>query len=96
MKTKLEKIDRIETILRKIKGIEDYIHDMQGLCLFPEAKLSTKFKMFDLEKFDRIGDPKVHLRMYVGAPRHVGIQRELLSQLFQHTLTGPTFASYPN
>ena len=44
--------------------------------------------MPDLDKFDGIGDLKVHLSMYVGALRPMEIQEELLAQLFRRILIG--------
>lgn len=44
-KEKIGKIDKIEQALRNAKGIEDYMMDMTGLCMFPNAKQPEKFKM---------------------------------------------------
>ena len=57
------KIQKIEGIQRKAKRIVDYMLDVEGLCLFPNAKLPKKFKMLDMDWFDGTGDPRTHLRM---------------------------------
>ena len=49
-----------------------------------------------LEKFNGTGDPNVHLKMYLGDLRPMGIQGELLGQLFQWTLTKTVLCQFLN
>ncbi|GFZ01522.1 SNF7 family protein [Actinidia rufa] len=42
------KLENIEGILRKANRIEDYMLDVEGLCLFQNAKLPEKCKMPDM------------------------------------------------
>ncbi|GFZ09507.1 MBOAT (membrane bound O-acyl transferase) family protein [Actinidia rufa] len=78
---------KIEGILRKAKGIEDYMLDVKGLYVCSRMPLPEKFKMPGMDGFDGTGDPCTHLRMYVGALKSIGMCDELLAQLFQRSLT---------
>jgi len=84
MREKLELLERSITALKTHKEVVD----MDSLSLFPEARLPTKFKMPNMDKFDGTTCPKTHLKMYVGALNPFGLNSELLAQLFQQSLTG--------
>jgi len=84
MKEKLELLERSITALKTHKEVVD----MDSLSLFPDARLPTKFKMPNMDKFDGTTCPKTHLKMYVGALNPFGLSNELLAQLFQQSLTG--------
>lgn len=83
----LERLEAIDKSLRTMKRHEDMI-DVHSLALFPEARLPPKFKMPDMDRFDGTSCPKTHLKMYVGAMKPLGIDEDLLAQLFQRTLKG--------
>ena len=68
--------------MRKSKGVDEYLFDIEGLCNAPKVKLPEKLKMPHIELFDGTGNPKSHLRLYVGILHPMGIERELFALLF--------------
>ena len=70
--------------------------DNDSLSLFPNARLPPKFKMPTLDKFDGIGFPKSHLKMYMRAMQLLGATEEVLAQMFQNTPTGATLRWFLN
>ena len=42
--------------------MDDCLYNMGGICSKTLIALPPKFKIFDAEKFDGIGDPKQHVR----------------------------------
>ncbi|MBE2321199.1 hypothetical protein DVA67_035075 [Solirubrobacter sp. CPCC 204708] len=81
------KIEALEKALRGIRKSDDLV-DMSSLSLFPKARLPSHFRMPELEKFDGMGCPKTHLKMYVRAMQPRGADDELLAQMFHETLIG--------
>ena len=77
---------------RKMKELMDY----NSLSLFPNARLPPKFKMPTLDKFNGIGCPKSHLKMYMRAMQPLGATEEVLAQMFQSTLIGATLRWFLN
>jgi len=79
---------KVEVLERTIKGIRrtDDMVDVRTLSLFPQARIPLQFKMPELEKFDGMGCPKTHLKMYVRAMHPRGATDELLAQMFHETL----------
>ena len=53
--------------------------DYDSFSHFPDARLSPKFKMPTLDKFDLIGCPKSHLKMYMRAMQPLGATEEVLT-----------------
>ena len=49
---KLDKVDRLENVLRKSRGVDDYMLDMEGLLEPTKIKLPENFKMPDIDHFD--------------------------------------------
>lgn len=41
--------------------------DFEDLCLYLGGDLTGNFQMTNMEKYDNIGCPKMHLRMYYNA-----------------------------
>ena len=70
--------------------------DYDSLSLFPNARLPPKFKMPTLDKFDGTGCPKSHLKMYMRAMQPLGANEEVVSQMFQNTLTIAAFRWFLN
>ena len=87
-----ERINKMEEMINRARKMEDLM-DYQSLSLFPNGRLPPKFKIPILDKFDRIGYPKSHLKMYMRAIRAT---EELLAQMFQNTLTGATLRWFLN
>ncbi|XP_058202130.1 uncharacterized protein LOC131316715 [Rhododendron vialii] len=81
-----QQVKDIKAALAHSKG--DQIHDFDGLCLFPNAKLPEKFNMPDTEKFNGTGNPTRHVCHIINTLKPLGLNDELIAQLFQRTLTG--------
>ena len=82
-----KRMDKMEEMIRRACKMEDLM-DFNSLSLFPNVRLPPKFKMPTLDKFDGIGCPKSHLKMYMRAMQPLGATEEVLAQMFQNTLTG--------
>ena len=82
-------------MIRRARKMEDLM-DYQSLSLFPDVRLPLKFKMPTLDKFDGIGCPKSHLKMYMRAMQPLGAIEEPLIQMFQNTLTGAALRWFLN
>ena len=74
-----------EMIRRALKMKE--LMDYDSLSLLPNARLPSKFKMPNLDKFNGTGCLKSHLKMYIRAMHPLGATEEVLTQMFQNTLT---------
>jgi len=84
-----KRIKKMEEMIKRARKMEDLM-DYQPLSLFLDVRLPPKFKMPTLDKFDRTGCLKSYLKMYIRAIQPLEVTEELLSQLFQNTLTGAT------
>ena len=45
--------------------MDDCLYNMGGISSKMPIALPSKFKIFDVEKFDGTGDPKQHVRRYL-------------------------------
>ena len=61
-----ERMNKMEKMIRRAHKMEDLM-EYESLSLFPDVRLPPKFKMPTLDKFDRTGCPKSHLKMYMRA-----------------------------
>ena len=77
----------MEEMIRRARKMEDLM-DYDSFSHFPDVRLSPKFKMPTLDKFDWTGCPKSHLKMYMRAMQPLGATEEVLTQMFQNTLIG--------
>ena len=59
-----EKMSKMEEMIKKARRMDDLM-DYQSLYLLPDVRLPPKFKMPVLDKFEGIGYPKSHLKMYM-------------------------------
>ena len=80
-----EIMSKMEEMIKRACTMEDLM-DYQSLSLFSNMRLPSKFKMPTLDKFDRTGCPKSHLKMYMKAMQPLRATEELLAQMFQNTL----------
>ena len=76
----------MEEMIKRACKMEDLM-DYQSLSLFSDVRLPPKFKMPVLDKFEGTGCPKSHLKMYMRAMQPLGAAEEMLTQMFQNTLT---------
>ena len=77
----------MEEMIRRARKMEDLM-DYDSFSHFPDVRLSPKFKMLTLDKLDRTGCPRSHLKMYMRAMQPLGATEEVLTQMFQNTLIG--------
>ena len=85
-KRMLQRVEQMEKVIKKTCRFDE-VMDLQSLSLFPKARLPLKFKMPSLNKFNGMGCPVTHLKMYTRAMHPVGANDEILAQLFHNTLT---------
>ena len=71
-----EKMSKMEEMIKGAWRMDD-LRDYQSLSLFLDIRLPPKFKMLVLEKFDGIGYPKSHLKMYMRAMQPLGATEEM-------------------
>ena len=90
-----ERINKMEEVIKRARKMEDLM-DYQSFSLFPDVRLPLKFKMPVLDKFDGIGCPKSHLKMYMRVMQPLGATKEMLAQMFQNTLTGAVLKWFLN
>ena len=83
-----DKHEKIESVLRKTGKIDGYLFNLKNMCPYPDIRLPENFKFPDIDKFDGIGNPVVHLRMFVGTLQPMGLEPKMFYNLFHRTLTG--------
>ena len=82
-----ERMNKMEEIIKRARKMEELM-DYDTLSLFPNARLTPKFKTPTLDKFDGTDCPKSHLKMYIRAMQPLDATKKVLAQMFQNTLTG--------
>ena len=82
-----DKLDCTESMMRKSKGINGYVFDLEGFYEALKSKLPEKFKKPYLEKFKGTENPKSHVKMYVTALKPMGLENEHMVQLFLQYLS---------
>ncbi|KAL0004591.1 hypothetical protein SO802_012152 [Lithocarpus litseifolius] len=73
-----ERINKMKEMIKRARKMEDLV-DYQPLSLFPDVRLSSKFKMPTLDKLDETGCLKSHLKMYMRVMQPQGATEELLA-----------------
>ena len=85
---------QVETLAEKLRLIEgSSIHgsvDLDSLTNFPQVIMPPKLKAPEFIKYDGIGDPCAHLRMFCRKMASYGDNHPLLCQIFPDSLTIPT------
>ena len=88
----------METLAERLRTIEGFsAHggvDLDSLTNFPQVIMPPKFKALEFIKYDGIGDPCAHLRMFCRKMALYGDNYPLLCQIFPDSLTGPTAIWY--
>ena len=90
-----KRINKMEEMIRRARKMEELM-DYDSFSLFTNARLPPKFKLPTLDKFDGIGYPKSHLKMYMKTMQPLGVTEEVLAQMFQNTLTRATLRWFLN
>ena len=57
------------------------------MCPYLDIRPPENFKLLDMDKFDRTGNPVVHRRMFVGTLQPMGLELKMFCNLFHYTLT---------
>ena len=60
-----EKMEKMQQAFCKAHGMGDFFYTMGGLGSTTLVPLPHKFKIYDAEKFDGIGDPRQHIQQYL-------------------------------
>ena len=68
--------------------------DLDNLTNFPQVIMPPKFKAPKFIKYDGIGDPCAHLRMFCRKMASYGDNHPLHYQIFLDSLTGPVATWY--
>ena len=71
-------MNKMEEMIRRAHKMKDFM-DYDSVSLFPDVRLSPKFKMPTLDKFDGTSCPKSHLKMYIRAMQPLGATLRPLS-----------------
>ena len=77
-----DKLEKIESALRKTGKIDGYLFNLKSMCPHPDVRLPENFKFPDMDKFDGTGNPVVHLRMFVGTLQPMGLEPKNVLQPF--------------
>ena len=89
---------QVETLVEKLRIIEGSNAwgsvDLDSLTNFPQVIMPPKFKAPEFIKYDGIGDPYTHLRMFCRKMASYGDNHPLLCQIFLNSLTGLTTTWY--
>ena len=71
-----EKMEKMQLAFCKVQGMDDYLYNMGGMSSKATIALPPKFKIFDAENFDGIGDPKQHVRRYLSIAEMKGLDEK--------------------
>ena len=86
MKALTQKMSKMEELMRE-QGM-GYSFDFDDMMQIGEDKLPDKFKMPQLQKFDGIGDPRIHLSQYITTMSTTKDLLSLVARLFILSLEG--------
>ena len=83
----MDKIDKLESVLRKSRGIDDYMMDLEGLLEPIKVKLPENFKIPEIDRFNGTGNPKSHIKLWMSVLQSLGCNHEHIAMLFLQTLS---------
>jgi len=83
-----EKMEKMQLAFRKAQVIDDCLYNMGGISSKTPIALPPKFKIFYAKKFDGTGDPKQHVRRYLGIVEMKGLDKKQTLHAFPLSLTG--------
>ena len=86
MKALTQKMSKMEKLMRG-QGM-GYSFDFDDMMQFDGDKLPDKFKMPQHQKFDRTGDPRIHLSQYIIIMSTTKAPMSVVARLFMLTLEG--------
>ena len=77
----------MQLTFHKAQGMEDHLYNMGGVSSMAPIALPPKFKISNAEKFGGIGNPKQHVRRYLGIAEMKGIDKKQTLHAFPLSLT---------
>ena len=83
---KKKKMEKIQLAFRKAQGMDDCLYNMGGISSKTPIALRPKFKISNVEKFDRTGDPK-HVKRYLSIAEMKGLGEKQTLHGFPLSLT---------
>lgn len=96
-KNLLRRLDQFDEFTKKSQRLNKHSGlDYDKLCLFPNIQLPLRFKIPKFSKFDRMRNPKTHLRMFAkkfGKPLD---DENLPMRLFLESLEGNALDWFSN
>ncbi|XP_027158403.1 uncharacterized protein LOC113760025 [Coffea eugenioides] len=96
-KNLLKRLDRFEEFIRKSQGLNKQGGlDYNELCLFSDMQLPMGFKTPKFNKYDGMGNPKTHLRMFANKLGKPIDDENLPVRLFLESLEGDALDWYSN
>ena len=82
-----DNMEKMQLASRKAQGMDDYLYNMGGISSKTHIALPPKFKIYDAENFDGIGDPKQHVRRYLSIAEMKGLDEKQTLYAFPLSLT---------
>ena len=82
-----EKMERMQLDFHNAQGMDDYLYNIGGISSKTPIALLPKFKIYDAENFDGIGDPKQHVRRYLSIAEMKGLDEKQTLHAFPLSLT---------
>ncbi|XP_071913977.1 uncharacterized protein [Coffea arabica] len=93
----LRRLDRFDDFMKKNQGLSRHGGlDYDELCLFPDIQLPLGFKTPKFSKYDGIGNPKTHLKMFANKLGKPVDDENLPMRLFPESLEGDALDWYSN
>ena len=81
-------MEKMQLAFHEAQGMNACLYNMGGLSSKTRIPLPSKFKISYAEKFDGIGDPKQHVRMYLSIAKMKGLDEKQTLHAFPLSLTG--------
>ncbi|XP_071905959.1 uncharacterized protein [Coffea arabica] len=93
----LKRLDRFDEFMRKSQVLNKQgVLDYDELCLFPNVQLPEGFKTPKFNKYDGMGNPKTHLRLFANKLGKPVDDENLPLRLFPESLEGDALDWYSN
>ncbi|KAK2448950.1 hypothetical protein QL285_008189 [Trifolium repens] len=89
-----DQFDEMQREIKALRGKDLFGKNAHDLCLVPNVKIPTKFKVPDFEKYKRNSCPQSHLVMYARKMSTQTDNHQLLIHYFQDSLTGAALKWY--
>ena len=83
-----EKMEKMQLVFHKVQGMNDCLYNMGELSSKTLITLPPKFKIFDVENFDEIRDPKQHVRRFISIAKMKGLNEKQTLHAVPLSLTG--------